>query len=189
MQIEQCIEKDYNLQHSSVLTGIKSIVSNRNYSLSFHKLGNSSTVEISVNYWSDVGNRYGTMENQFFCTVKNCKNFVHHFTDSLDKCSAFVVDFDLKREFQENLPTNIPIIPTFSYVTRMAFEECMRLSAIQTVVNHVDTNLKGKITKSHTWLQQFEHLSQFLNDSTNDDNNQIIQVLFECLQPLKVISV
>ncbi|XP_055299760.1 uncharacterized protein LOC129567157 [Sitodiplosis mosellana] len=183
-QIEKTIEKDYNLQHSSVLTGIKSIINSRNYSLSFHKLGNSSMVEISVNYWSDIGNRIGALENQIFCISKNCTNFIVSFIESLKNCSAFVVDFDMETDFEAILPVEIPTIPTFSYVTKMAFDACMQLSAVRTAVDSADEFLVGKIKGSHTWLQQFEYLSQFLNDY-NEENNQIIKILIECLQPLK----
>lgn len=80
---------------------------------------------------------------------------------------------------------DIPIIPTFSYVTKMAFEECMQLSAVQTAVKF-DKTLLDKINKTFTWLQKFEHLSQYLDGSMNAENTQVIQVLVECLHPLKV---
>lgn len=183
-QIEKCIEKYYDSQHSDVLSGIKSIINSRNYSLSFHKLsGNSSMIEISVNYWSDIGNRMSALENQIFCISKNCTNFIRSFIESLNNCTAFVVDFDMEIDFEEVLPVEIPIIPTFSFVTKMAFEACMQLSAVRTAVDVADEILMGKIKGSHTWLQQFEYLSQFLNDS--EENNQIIQMLIGCLQPLK----
>lgn len=185
-QIEKSIEKEYNTQHSGAITGIKSIVNTRNYSLSFHKLGNSEMIEISVNFWSDIGNRIGSLENQIFCISKNCTNFVNSFAGSLKRCSAFVVDFDLGYYFDGDLPENIPIIPTFSYVTKMAFDASTNLSVVKIAIESVDDILMGKIKASHTWLQQFETLSQFLNDSASTEYSQIIQVLIECLQPLKV---
>lgn len=72
----------------------------------------------------------------------------------------------------------------------MAMEACMQLSAIQSAVEIADETLGGKIKASRTWLQKFECMSQFLNkpqySSDNIGNSQIIQVLVECLQPLKV---
>lgn len=67
----------------------------------------------------------------------------------------------------------------------MAFEECMQLSAVQTAVKF-DKTLLNKINKTFTWLQKFEHLSQYLDESMNAENTQVIQVLVECLHPLKV---
>lgn len=72
----------------------------------------------------------------------------------------------------------------------MAFDACMQLSAIQSAVEIADGALDGKIRTSRTWFQKYEYLSQFLNEqqlsSEQLANNQIIQVLVECLQPLKV---
>lgn len=88
------------------------------------------------------------------------------------------------------LLSEIQIIPTFSYVTKMAMEACMQLSAIQCAVEIADETLGGKIKESRTWLQKFECMSQFLNEpqyaTDNIGNSQIIQVLIECLKPLKV---
>lgn len=141
-------------------------------------------VEVSVNYWSHetIGNRIGALENQLFCITKNCTNFIRDFKEDLKNCSAFVVDFDM----DEILPTEIPTISTFSFVTKVAFEACIQLSAVRSAVDAADEILAGKIKRSHTWLQQFEYLSQFLNDSTNGEHYPIIQVLIECIQPLKV---
>lgn len=83
---------------------------------------------------------------------------------------------------------DIPIVPTFSFITKMAVEACMQLREVRQAVDATDEILMGKISKSHTWLQQFEILSQFLNESTNTGSNHIIQVLIECLQPLKVAT-
>lgn len=141
-------------------------------------------IEISVNYWSDIGNRIGALENQIFCISKNCTNFILSFIDSLKNCSAFVVDFDMETDFEGILPIEIPTIPTFSFVTKMAFEACMQLAPVRTAVDSADEILLGKIKHSHTWLQQFEYLSQFINDYNGE--NSIIKLLIECLQPLKV---
>lgn len=84
------------------------------------------------------------------------------------------------------LLSDIPIIPTFSYVAKIAFDACMQLSAVQCAVDAADEILGGKLKECHTWLQKFECLSQFLTDSDNIELGQIIQVLIECLQPLKV---
>lgn len=81
---------------------------------------------------------------------------------------------------------DIPIIPTFSFVTKVAFEACMQLSAIETAVESADQILGNKIANTYTWLQKFECLSQFLNETEHTEHNQIIQVFVECLQPLKV---
>lgn len=67
----------------------------------------------------------------------------------------------------------------------MAFEECIQLSAVQTAVK-CDKTLQNKINKSFTWLQKFEHLTQYINDGINSGNTQVIQVVVKCLAPLKV---
>lgn len=82
--------------------------------------------------------------------------------------------------------SEIPIIPTFSYITKTAFEACLQLEAIQTAVESADEMMGGKVKAAHTWLQKFEFLSQFLNEPNNIETSQIIQVLIECMQPLKV---
>lgn len=187
-QIEKCIEKEYSAEHSSVMSAIKSIINNRNYSLSFHKLGNSSIVEISINYWPDVNNPNMPLENLIFCIAKNCTNFILSNIDNLTRCSAFVVDFELGDDFEAIIPEGIPVISTFSFVAKMAFDACMQLSAVRSAIELADASLMGKIEKSHTWLQQFECLSQFISESTNAENNQVIQVLIKCFQPLKVLS-
>lgn len=68
----------------------------------------------------------------------------------------------------------------------MAFDACMELTAVQSAIESADEILGGKVKASHTWLQKFDCLTQFLNDTDNIDNGQIIQVFIECLQPLKV---
>lgn len=187
-QIEKSIEKEYNTQHSNVMTAIKSILSNHTYSLSFHKLGNSPFVEISINYWPDVNNPNVPLENLIFCISKNCINFILSNTDSLQRCSAFVVDFDLDDDFEAAIPENIPVIPTLSYVAYLAFNACMQLTAVQSAIGLADESIVRKLRKSHTWLQQFDCLSQFASEFTNAKNNQVIQVLIKCFQPLKVLS-
>lgn len=78
---------------------MKSAVDSRCYSLLFHRLGNSSIVEISINYWVDGGgDRISELRNQIFCISKNCSNFLQSFSESLSNCSAIVVDFDLESE-------------------------------------------------------------------------------------------
>lgn len=67
----------------------------------------------------------------------------------------------------------------------MAFEECMQLSAVQTAVKFNKT-LQNKLNKSFTWLQKFDHLTQYINDRINSGNTQVIQVVVKCLEPLKV---
>lgn len=69
----------------------------------------------------------------------------------------------------------------------MAFEACLQLSAIQTAVKSADEFMGGKVKAANTWLQKFECLSQFLNEPNDIENSQIIQVLVECMQPLKVV--
>lgn len=99
-QINKSMEDEYNLQHSRAISSIRAAITNRYYSLLFHRLGNSSFVEVSVNYWLDGGDRISAMENQMFCISKNCRNFLVSFADSLSNCSAFLVDFDLEAEFE-----------------------------------------------------------------------------------------
>lgn len=69
---------------------------------------------------------------------------------------------------------------------QMAFEACMQLSAIETAVESVDDVMGGKVKAAHTWLQKYELLAQFLNDTNDIENRQIIKVLVDCVQPLKV---
>lgn len=88
--------------------------------------------------------------------------------------------------FPIELISNIPIIPTFSYVTKIAFEACLQLSAIRVAVETADEILGGKVKAAHTWLQKFEYLSQFLNETNNIESSQIIQVLIASMRPLKV---
>lgn len=102
MQIENSIEKDYKQQHSTALSIVKSAVDSRCYSLLFHRLGNSSIVEISINYWADGGDRISELRNQIFCISKNCSNFLLSFGESLSNCSAIVADFDLENDLNGN---------------------------------------------------------------------------------------
>lgn len=70
---------------------------------------------------------------------------------------------------------------------KLAFEACMEMEEVQTAVEWVDAILGDKVKTSHTWLQKFEILSQYLNEVDSTENIQIIQVVIECLQPLKVL--
>lgn len=88
--------------------------------------------------------------------------------------------------FETEIISNIPIIPTIPYVTKIAFESCLQLSAIQTAVESVDQVMGGKVKAAYTWLQKFEILSQFLNETNDIENRQIIKVLVDCMEPLKV---
>ncbi|XP_031623545.1 uncharacterized protein LOC116340929 [Contarinia nasturtii] len=183
LQFTEYIEKDYGLQHSCILSGIESILKNQNYSLSFCKLSSSFT-EISINYLSDIETK-NSLENQIFCISKNCTQFFETFVDDQEKCSAFVVDFDLQSICEKVHTMKIPIIPTFSYVTNMVFEAIYgQFSAVR---NAVDELLLGNVKKFHNWMQKFEYLSQFLINSSNNDseNKQIIQAFIECIRPLK----
>lgn len=98
------------------------------------------------------------------------------------KITIFVISLD-----SIELISDIPIIPTFSYVTKIAFEACLQLSAIKTAVEAADEIMGGKVKAAHTWLQKFECLSQFLNEPNNIENSQIIQVLIASMRPLKVV--
>lgn len=107
------IEKDYNLLHSCILTGVKSVLKTEDYSLSFHKLSPSFT-EISVNYLLN-GKK---LENQILCVTENCTDFIEKMIkDIQEKCSAFVVDFDWQNICEKIQTMEVPIIPTFSYVS------------------------------------------------------------------------
>lgn len=98
LQVVKSIEADYKQQRTKAISHVKSIIQNRNFSVLFHKLGNSSTVEISVNYWMDDCDRISPLDNRIFCITKNCANTILSFEECLENCSAFVVDFDLESE-------------------------------------------------------------------------------------------
>lgn len=100
---------------------------------------------------------------------------------------SFNFNFDFNFYFSIELISDIPIIPTFSYVTKIAFDACLQLSAIKTAVESADEIMGGKVKAAHTWLQKFEYLSQFLNEPNNIENSQIIQVLIASMRPLKVV--
>lgn len=102
LQIERSIEKDHKQQNSTAKSIVKSVVNNRCYSLLFHRLGNSSIVEISINYWADGGDRISELRNQIFCISKNCSNFLLHQSEILSNCSAIVADFDLENDLNGN---------------------------------------------------------------------------------------
>lgn len=104
------MDTEFNLQRSQALSDIKAIVNSRNYSLSCHKLGKSSFVEVSVNYWLDGDDRISSLETQIFCISKSCTNFIVSFGDGLKNCSAFVVDFDLESDFDGNVPLGMNIL-------------------------------------------------------------------------------
>lgn len=98
-QIKTSIENDYKQQYNRAISDVKSALDSRCYSLLFHRLGNSSIVEISINYWLDGSDRInGISANQILGISKNCTNFLLSFGESLSNCSAFVVDFDLKND-------------------------------------------------------------------------------------------
>lgn len=107
-QVEDSIERDFNLEDSRAKSAIKSTVHKRHYAFLFHKLGNSSMVEISMNSWLSGGSWIGSLDNQIFCITKDCANFILRFGDSLKNCSAFVVDFDLN--FDENLSQGLTLL-------------------------------------------------------------------------------
>lgn len=90
-------------QNSKAISSVKHAITNRNFSLFFHKLGSSPMVQISVNYWLDGGDRISSLQEQMFCISKNCTNFMRSFGESLSNCSALLVDFNLKEDLDENI--------------------------------------------------------------------------------------
>lgn len=107
MKIDESIGKDYNQQRTKAISTVKQAITNRNYALLFHKLGNSQIVQISVNYWLDGDDRISSLQDQIFCISKNCTNFVLSFQESLSNCTAFLADFDLQEELGDNIREGI----------------------------------------------------------------------------------
>lgn len=107
-QVEDSVERDFNVEDSRAKSAIKSTVNKRHYAFLFHKLGNSSMVEISMNSWLSGGSWIGSLDNQIFCITKDCVNFILRFGDSLKNCSAFIVDFDLN--FDGNLAQGLTVL-------------------------------------------------------------------------------
>lgn len=193
--VEESLVADYKQQRTEILEFIKNMSIDRHYSLSFNQLKPNTLYEINVNYLPGDHIRYETLETRIIAISQDISEFFDNFEININRCSAFVLNFETNDDAIDIIEAyakangEIPVIQTFSSIINNAVIECMNNPIVDQALQAAE--LKEKCN-GHGWLEQFEYLSQLLENTLNASDGvgefmPIVEIFIRCLRPLKVI--